>query len=210
VPGTLLPREALLGLDPLDSVEGDDAEPWRSFRAARDRLDGGDRGAAVEALEAVTRMRDVETRHQVRAWHLLGGLGGRPRRRQERHVLGVVAEVGVASGNDILAAYADRTARYQNYSGAGVVWLRPDRSLDGPIEAVLRTAEPIAARVDPWGKSLRPPPGAGFMRLNVLTPSGIHFGEAPIQVLDEDRLARPLVRACTALMQRLTALAEQR
>lgn len=208
MPPSLLARESLLGHDPLDIVEGADVhgEPGRSFLEARDHVDNGDPAAAVAVLEAITRMRGVETRHQVRAWHLLRGLGGRPPRRMERRVLGVVVEVGVASGDDLLAAYADRTARYHNYSGAGVVWLRPDSSLDGAIESVLRAAEPIAARIDPWERPLRPPPSAGLMRLNILTPSGIHFGEGRFEALDCDPLARPLVRAGTCLMQRLTAL----
>jgi hypothetical protein len=164
---SLLARESLLGHDPLDSVEADDVrgEPGRSFLEVRDHADNGDPAGAVTVLESITRMRDVETRHQVRAWHLMRALGGRPPRRIERRVLGVVVEVGVASGNDLLAAYADRTARYHNYSGAGIVWLRPDSSLDGTVEAVLRAAEPIAARIDPWGQPLRPPPSAGFVRL---------------------------------------------
>ena len=205
---SLLARESLMGQDPLDIVEGDDVrgEPGRSFLAVRDHVAHSDPDAAVAVLEAITRMRHVATRHHVRAWHLLRGFGGRPPRGMERRVLGVVAEVGVASGDDLLAAYADRTARYQNYSGAGVVWSRPDLSMDGPIESVLRAAEPIADRIDPWRGPLRPPPSGGFMRLNVLTPSGIHFGEGQFEVLDRDPLARPLVRASTCLMERLTAL----
>jgi hypothetical protein len=102
-------------------------------------------------------------------------------------VLGVVVEVGLASGNDLLAAYADRRAYYYNYSGAGVVWQRPDLSLDALIDSVLASAATIVARIGPWNDRLRPSPGSGFMRLNILTPAGLHFGEGKFDELDSDR-----------------------
>jgi len=45
------------------------------------------------------------------------------------------------------------------------------------------------------------------MRLNILTPSGLHFGEGPFDHLQRDRLAKPLVSAATNVMAKLTTMA---
>ncbi len=47
-----------------------------------------------------------------------------------------------------------------------------------------------------------------MVRLNMLTPSGLHFGEGPFQVLAGDPMGGPIVAAALALMQRLIALSE--
>jgi hypothetical protein len=41
----------------------------------------------------------------------------------------------------------------------------------------------------------------------LLTPSGLHFGEGPMDVLARDALGGPLVAAATVLMRGLTSLA---
>jgi len=121
-------------------------------------------------------------------------------------VLGVVVEVGMDSGHDLLAVYADKTAHYYNYSGAGVVWEHPDSSLDKLIEAVLKAARSIVQDIGPWNGARRSPPPAGHLRLNILTPSGLYFGEGPFEDLDRDPRARPLIHAALDLMRRLTSL----
>ena len=45
------------------------------------------------------------------------------------------------------------------------------------------------------------------LRINMLTPGGLHFGEGPFEALDQDPIARPVVQAATQLMMVLTALA---
>jgi hypothetical protein len=201
-------RHKLLGCVAIDVVDKIDAsnEPNRSFREAHDRIGRGDAEGAAVILEAITRMPGIEALHRVRAWQALRAVGHQPSSELAGSVLGVVVEVGLTSGNDLLAAYTDRTAHYYNYSGAGVVWQRPDASLDGPIDSVLASAATIVARIGPWNDRLRPPPTSGFMRLNILTPAGLHFGEGKFDTLDRDPLARPLVRSTTSLMKRLTAV----
>jgi len=113
----------------------------------------------------------------------------------------------MSKGQDFLAIYADQTAYYHNYSGASVIWLRPDTSLDGQINSVLSAARIILPLIGlPWKEPRRPPPSAGNARLNILTAMGLHFGEGPLRALDRDRNAQPLLRAATALMAKLTKL----
>jgi hypothetical protein len=185
---------------------GTGVEPWLSFERARASIAGGNLPQARAALESIALMPGIESRFRLQAWHSLREAGGQPPVSVEREVLGVVVEVDMNKGQDFLAAYADQTAYYYNYSGAAVIWLRPDGSLDGQISSVLAAARAILPLIGPWTESRRPPPSAGNARLNILTPIGLHFGEAPLRALDRDKNARPLLRAATALMAKLTKL----
>jgi hypothetical protein len=185
---------------------GTGAEPWPSFEKARAFLADGNLPEARATLESIALMPGIESRFRVQAWHSLREAGGHPPNNVVNEVLGVVVEVAMADSQDFLAAYADQTAYYYNYSGASVVWTRPDASLDKPINSVLAAARAILPIIGPWNHARRPPPSAGLARLNILSPIGLHFGEAPLEVLDRDRNSRPLLRAATALMAKLTSL----
>lgn len=68
-------------------------------------------------------------------------------------------------GLDLLAAYSDHSARYYNYSGAGVVWEHPDTSLDSPIDELLAAARQVVEMIGPW-QGARPvarPTAASFL-----------------------------------------------
>jgi hypothetical protein len=122
-----------------------------------------------------------------------------------KQVLGVVVEVGLEGGLDLLAAYADHTARYYNYSGAGVVWEHADASLDAQIDVLLACGQTISDVIGPWEGERPAPPPTGEVRINLLTASGLNFGQAPFEVLSRDSLAGPALAAATALMQSLIA-----
>lgn len=83
-------------------------------------------------------MPDLESRHYLEAWHCLRSLGEIPTDQESTRLLGVVVEVGMAKGVDLVAGYSDHHARYYNHSGAGVVWERPTAQLDSTIDNVLK------------------------------------------------------------------------
>jgi hypothetical protein len=185
---------------------GTGAEPWQTFEKARALVAEGNLPDARATLESIALLPGIETRFRLQAWHSLREIGGQVPITVKTDVLGVVAEVGMPEGLDFLAVYADQTAYYYNYSGAAVVWLRPDGSLDKQINAILAAARVILPQIGPWNEPRRPPPSDGIARLNILTPVGLHFGEAPLRVLDRDRNSRPLLRAATAMLSKLTKL----
>ena len=200
--------QSLFGDVPLENleIESADSEPWRSFANARADLARGDEASALRTIAAVAVANGIEARHRVQAWHLVRRFGGRPPREIEREVLGVVVEVGLKGAQDLLAVYADRTVHYYNYSGAAVIWMRPDSSLDKRADAVIGAAQAIVNLVDPWNQPRRPPPANGNARLNILSPIGIHFGEGPIGALGRDRSAGPLMAASIAMLAKMTSL----
>lgn len=201
-------RDTLFGDLPIDVWGANEAavEPWLSFARARDAMARGDTKEAVAALAAVTVMPGLESRHSLQAWHFLRGLGQPPPVDVQKQVLGVVVEVSLDTGLDLVAGYADHTARYWNYSGSGVVWDRPDGSLDAAVDALLDAGRAVVVHIGPWEGPRRPPPQPDFVRLNMLTPLGICFGEGPFAALAEDPMGGRLLGAATHLMQRLTLL----
>jgi hypothetical protein len=187
-------------------IDVTDSEPWYSFGKARAEKARGDSASALSTLRAVAMAQDIESRYRALAWNLVRQLGGQLPRDGQGEVLGVLVEIGMDEGQDLLATYADRTAYYYNYSGAAVVWMRPNSSLDQTIDKVLEAARPIAKHIGPWDRQRRPAPSKGVARLNVLTPAGLHFGEGPIQLLSRDPVAAPLLTAATTLLATLTSL----
>jgi len=180
-----------------------DGEPWLSFISARDQLDDGNQENAKQTLRRILEMPDLESRHYLQAWHFLRELGESPTDGDTKHLYGVVVEVALDEGLDIVAAYADHTARYLNYSGAAIVWERPDDSLDQAIDSLLSAGRMVAAQIGP-GEGPRPPaPPKGQLRINMLVPSGLHFGQGPFEALSGDPLGGPVIVAAMQLMQSL-------
>lgn len=185
------------------------AEPWASFQRARDMRDTGDLKAAKEAIRKILQMPDVETRICLQAWHTLRELGEEPPPGEAKDVLGVVVEVGMPKGLDLVAAYRDHRARYFNYSGAGALWEHRDDSLNGLIDELLQAGTVVAQAIGPWKQARPPEPKKGNARINLLTPSGIHLGQGPVEALNQDAMGGPILSAAFGLMKRLVELAKR-
>ena len=183
------------------------SEPWISFQRAGNFIESGDKKSATELLQQILKTRDLESRHYLQAYHFLRELGVSPPPEEQKNVLGVVVEVAMKDGTDLVAGYTDHHARYYNYSGAGVVWERPNDTLDATIDELLRVGTIVAKAIGPWEGPRPPAPTNGRARINLLTPSGLHFGEGPLETLGKDKLGGPVIAAAFELMQRLIKLA---
>jgi len=203
-------RDALFADGPLESWpvgEHADREPWATFVTARRYVAAGDIGSAVFGWQRVVGMPGLEARHYVQAWTFLRQYGVPPAPAEAKRLLGVVVEVDRgAAGLDLLAAYPERTARFYAGTGGGIAWERPDPTLDAPIGALLDAAKAVLDRIGPWTQPRLPPPPPDHIRLNFLAPSGLHFGQAPFAVFEQDALAGPVVRAATGLLQVMMAV----
>jgi hypothetical protein len=189
---------ALVGQDQSDS-----GEPWSWFIKAKEYLESKNEQQAIEELKKITETPNLESRHYVQAWHFLKQLGVTPSDTDAKEVYGVVVEVTLKQGVDIVAAYADYTARYFNYSGAAVIWENPDDSLNTLIGDLLDAGKNIIHNIGPWEDARPPAPPRGQARVSMLTPSGLHFGQAPFDTLANDEMGGPIIRAATNLMQAL-------
>jgi hypothetical protein len=201
-------RDTLFGDMPLSQWPSDPsltAEPWHSFVQARKYLDQRDQDSAIAVLKKITDMPGLEPRHYLQAWHFLRQLGVNPPPEKAKTVYGVVVEVAVKGGADVVAAYANRTARYLHHSGGGVIWEHPDTSLDAEIEALLNAGQAVANVIGPWEQARPPAPQGDSVRLNMLTPSGLHFGYGSFQNLYNEPMGKSMIDPATRLMQGLTA-----
>jgi hypothetical protein len=185
------------------------AEPWNSFARARWLNDSGDRQGASQVLHEVLKTPQLETRVCLQAWHSLRELGEEHPREKQKDVLGVVVEVGMRKGLDLVAAYADHRARYFIYSGGGILWERQDDSFDGLIDDVLKAGAAIVQAIQPWKQNRPPEPTKGNARINLLTPSGMHLGQGPIETLKEDSMGGPILSAAFRLTQKLMDLTKK-
>ena len=202
-------RDTLFGDIPLDHFpEGgqpSDEFPWGAFVAARMDLRTGNRTGAFSQWRRVLDTPGLEPRHYLQAWHFLRQQAEQPPRHLAKQLLGMVVEVAMPEGLDVLAAYPDHSARYYNYSGAGVVWEHPDASLDPAIDQLLSASQEVVAKIGPWEQGRPPAPPPGHTRLSFLTPSGLHFGEGPTDALSRDPLAWRVFHLAKGLMGALVA-----
>ncbi len=183
-------------------------EPWATFIAARTAFEARDFAAAKTHLLRILDQPGLESRNYLQAWHFLRALGVAPE-SDPKHLYGVVLEAGVNGGLDVIGAYEDHSARYWNFGGAGVVWDRPDDSLDADIDALFAVARTTLQQIGPWEGARLGPPGQGVIRISFLTPRGLHFGQGEAAIFQRDPLAGPIIHRGVILMQKLMALSRK-
>lgn len=198
-------RDTLFGDMPISAWTGNQSrdEPWVRFQEVEKHLQSGSPQLAEQRLRQILDTPDLESRHYLQAWHFLRSLGVNPPEETAKDVWGVVVEVAMPDGVDIVAAYADRTARYFNYSGAAVIWEHPDASLDEEINTLIGAGQAIVRNIGPWEEERPGVPSQGQARVNMLTPSGLHFGQGPLNALANDAMGGPVIKAALDLMQAL-------
>ncbi|HQW03092.1 MAG TPA: hypothetical protein PLR30_11480, partial [Saprospiraceae bacterium] len=87
---------------------------------------------------------------------------------EEKELLGVIVEVGLDEGLDILASYQDGTARYINYTGKMILWDAPDKVSAEITAQIFRDSLNIVHRIGPWTNPRRPHPATGTVRISFL------------------------------------------
>ncbi len=145
----------------------------------------------------------LESRIKVLAYNQQLATGHKP---ENRELLGVIIEVGLDDGLDVLASYVDGTARYINYSGKIIIWETADETSSKLTQDLFANSREIIKQIGPWDKPRRPHPGRGIARITFLVSDGLYFGEAPIDVLFNDPLASPALISGTELMRYLTEM----
>lgn len=206
-------RPLLYGNVPMDDwgPEGGAAtgEPWGSFARARSQYHDGHTDEAVALWQHIAAATGNESRSTLQAWHFLRQAGVAPPPDQAKVVLGVIAELPMESGHDVLAAYRDGSVRYLNFSGKAIVIETPTtKDLGGAVRAWFAVAEQIATGIGPWEEPDLPALPAGHLRVMMLTPSGPHFGQGPADALGADPSVGRFVAAAVTLLQAVLRLAD--
>jgi hypothetical protein len=181
-------------------------EPAASFTHANDSINSGALDAARTALRKIVDTPGLESRHYLQAWNHLRSLGVNPPPEKAKDVIGFVMELPFNNGVDLLAAYTDHIARYYNHGGAKVIWERPTDRLDKLIDNLFAASRNVVQQIGPWTEPRRLDPPEGYVRINFLTPGGLHFGEGPQNLLTKDPLAGPVLAAAFPLMKAMMDL----
>lgn len=123
-----------------------------------------------------------------------------------KRLLGVIVEVSLKNGLDVLAAFSEGGVRYLNQSGKVAIFEGQGNPVEGFAKELVSASQPIVNKIGPWDKQRLPPPKAGSVRITFLVSDGLYFGEAPYAVLQRDALAGPVLSKATQLLQRAVEL----
>lgn len=169
---------------------GEELAPWQSV------LFGG----PVDAERVRTLAEDTTAEGRIRAlaynWLRAQGQPVPP-----KTLLGVIVEVPLDGGLDVLAAFSDHGVRYINQTGKLAVIEGGLPETDPIVVALLAAAQPVIARIGPSDQERLPPPRQGNFRLTFLVSDGLYFGEGPMPVMQRDPLAGPVINQATQLLQ---------
>lgn len=179
-------------------------EPWASFARAKQQIDSGKARDAVSILQDILAMPQIESRCYLQAYPFLRELGVQCAEKKAKDVLGVVVEIGMKDGADMIAAYSDYGARYYNCTGASVVSETAAPALNAPIADILRAGQTATRMISVWKGKRLPAPIHGQARISILTPSGLHFGESPYEALARNRIGGSILTCASRLAQELT------
>jgi hypothetical protein len=160
-----------------------DISPWNILFAGKPN---------IKDLRKLIMNDDTESRVKLLAYKKLQLAG---ELIEEKELLGVIVEVGMDEGLDVLASFRDGTARYINHSERMLIWETTDQTSSEITTQLFRESANIVQRIGPWDK------------LTFLVSDGIYFGEGEINSFFNEPLAAPALQSATALMQYLTSKA---
>ncbi|HRW36668.1 MAG: hypothetical protein KDB04_19070 [Acidimicrobiales bacterium] len=209
-------RRMLYGDLPIDEWPADDggssgeawAEPWSRFVRARAHLANGDADLAIREWSQVANpIFGWESRQVLQAWHLLRANGIVPDASIAGEVLGLVAEVAVDAGHDVLAAYADGSVRFLHHRGGGSIVEPPaPEPIATAATAWLDAATAAAEAVAPWiGDGAHPAP-PGESRFVLLTRAGNRAVAGDAATLAASAVASELLGVGAGLLQAIVAV----
>ena len=215
-PVILQMRETLYSnasLDPMLSRVKEDAHtifPWSNFFEASQAIKKNEAAKAVTLLKQIVEAEELNTRIYLQAWHTLMSLGEQPPDALRGVIQGVVVEYNMPDkGLDIVAAYADHTARYWNYSGAGIVWETRDPEIDKLIDDLLKVGQEIMKRIGAEPRENLPIPTPGKLRIFLMAYDGSSFGEGLYDQLIKDQMGGYAINASYNLMMGLMKMQEK-
>ncbi len=157
----------------------------------------------LSALESIAQNDELEGRVRALAYNRLRH-AGHPVPRGV--VLGVIVEVPLDLGLDVLAAFSEGGVRYLNQSGRVAVF-EGIPEIEELAKDVVAASQMLAAEIGPWDGNRLPPPQDPIVRVTLLASDGLYFGEGTFEQLLEDDLGGPLLSKATDLLVLATGLA---
>ncbi|UTY58126.1 hypothetical protein [Massilia sp. erpn] len=152
-----------------------------------------------QVIRAIAQDSDEESRVRLLAFHWLRE---RTYAVPPKEALGVVVEVPLENGLDVLAAYADGQVQYINQTGRLAVFEGSPAEVVQQAKALVQsTARGLAKNAgQEGGKLRRPPPAAGSLRVTVLAADGLHISEGSFAELHGKSASSAVLKQAQALL----------
>jgi hypothetical protein len=153
-------------------------------------------------LQRISEDTAADPRIRVLSYNRQMAIGHTPVKKE---LISVIVEVGLDSGLDVLASFNNGTARYINQSGKMLIWETTNNETSNKLtKDLFFKSKNIVDQIGPWDKPRKSYPTKGNVRITFLVSDGLYFGEGPVDVLFNDPLAKPALKAATELMRYLT------
>lgn len=189
-------------LDLLRESEEAEGELWYHIVGAFARHKAGRLLEAKIELRRVAEMQSVDSLITLWAWNMLRAWGQMPDDDTAQKVLGVVMEVGLDKGMDVMAAYEDGTSRYVSKTGSMIVWDDHGDHNNDLARKIVAAAQAIAPQLP--ASTAEAVTSTGKVQFSVLTIGGIRGIIAPMNELS--RAATPLSPLFNASKELLISL----
>jgi hypothetical protein len=160
--------------------------------------------STVADLLAIVNDNAADPRSKLLACNRLTAMGKKLKRKE---VFGVILEIGLEKGPDVMASFCNGTARYIKQTGKILVWDVPDETTEEMTrELFLRSTKTIAALTS-WDKPRKTCPTTGNIRISFLAADGLYFIEDRLYVLFDDLAVNPALVTAVQLLKYLAGRA---
>jgi hypothetical protein len=176
-------------------TDGEKLSYWQSILFA----DVINNNAILELAEDTTQ----EGRIRALAYNLLKKNG---LKTPERKLLGVIIEVSLENGLDVLAAFSDGGVRYINQTGKMAIVEGGIPEIDQKVKKLFELSQKTISIIGPWDKQRLPPPEKGIVRLTFIVSDGLYFGQGPMDQMLRDPLSASILVSATTIMQNVTSV----
>jgi hypothetical protein len=152
---------------------------------------------AIAELQKIAADEAAESRLRLVAYHRLRAAKAVVPKGQ---LLGVVVEVPLDKGLDVLGVFADGRMRYINHAGKLAVFEALPAGMKDKHAAVLKASQAAIKRIGPWDDARVAPPPRGSVRLSFLVSDGLYFGEGPMEAISKDPIGGPVLGSASQLL----------
>jgi hypothetical protein len=150
------------------------------------------------ALHVIADDQSQESRMRALAYTRLRELGEPVPKKK---LLGVVVELGMEEGLDVLAAYPDDRVRYINHKNSISVYEPAPPAWQPKLRRLFAAAQTAVEQTGPWQQPRIAPPSTGMIRMSFLVSDGLYFGQGTMAIMERDAIAQPIIAASVDLLK---------
>lgn len=154
-------------------------------------------GTEPKVVRAIADDRDEESRVRMLAYNWLHE-NAQPVPPKE--TLGVVIEVPLEQGLDVLAAYADGTVRYINHMGSISVYESHPAEIAAQAKEIVETAQGMVKQQPVGTRRRQAPPTLGDVRLTALVSDGLYVGQGAFEAIAAGKQTAPVLQGAQKLL----------